>query len=123
MKAKRRYDLDWLRVGVFALLIFLVGACASAAFLSIGLTSAYDEKEAQFDRHASEMTTKILDAWSDYELFGLWVHETCRRRATVNTTLNICSRQDFHELYEYINSVGRRLRWYSCLIRSESLLP
>ena len=88
------------RKGFFSMLIILMGDIASTAFLLMGITAARDEKDAQFDRLASEMITKIQESWSDYELFGLWVHESCRRRDTVNTTLGICSRQEFQDLHE-----------------------
>ena len=110
---------------VFCVLIFLVGACASAAFLAIGILNAQEDKTDEFDRMASEFVVKLQDAFQDYELFGLWIHESCRSRphswtdttrtaatnnsdstAVTNNVLGICSREEFRELYEYILSVG-----------------
>lgn len=98
---------------IFALLIFVVGAAASVAFLSTGIVTAKQDQSDQFSRMASEFVVKLQDAFQDYEMFGLWIHESCRSRGTAESarnpsenTLGICSRQDFKDIYEYIYSVG-----------------
>ncbi|CAB9527207.1 sensor kinase/phosphatase LuxQ [Seminavis robusta] len=97
---------------IFAFLIFLVGAGASAAFLSIGILHAKQDQANQFDQLTSEFVVKLQDAFHDYELFGLWIVESCRAREGVSArngssnVLGICSRQDFRELYIHIRRVG-----------------
>lgn len=95
---------------IFALLILLVGACARVAFLSTGFLHAKDNQVDEFDRLADNFAVELVHAFKDYELFGLWIHESCRSRGKAKAgrmePLGTCSRQDFRELYEHIRSVG-----------------
>ena len=97
---------------VFSFFIFLVGACAGGAFFLVGFRSAEDEQALLFDTHASKFAKSFQDAWDDYEVFGLWIHESCRPTYEHNgptieeEDLRICSRTKFRELYEYIISRG-----------------
>eukprot|EP00980_Cylindrotheca_fusiformis_P016025 scaffold4715_cov115-Cylindrotheca_fusiformis.AAC.9 len=101
---------------IFALLIFLVGAAASVAYLTRGIIDAKDEQSDQFHSLAAEFVIKLQDVFEDYRLFGLWIHESCRSRGFAETgnsgrnasqnVLGICSRQEFREIHEYITSVG-----------------
>lgn len=92
---------------VFAALIFVVGAFASGAFLAIGIMYAKNEQASEFERLADDSVVNLQAAFKDYELFGLWIHESCREKGEAyKNVLGICTRQDFRELYEYIRSVG-----------------
>lgn len=98
------------RKTIFAVLIFLMGACAAGAFLYNGIVNAQQVQTAEFDQLASEFIVQLENAFKDYELFGLWIKESCRKKSRTSgetsTPLGICSRQDFRELYEYIESAG-----------------
>lgn len=97
------------RKNIFATLILIMGACASGAFLAIGIVNAKQNQTTAFDRMAEDFVVKLQGAFNDYEIFGLWLHESCRVKGTstsTNNVLGICSRQAFRELYEYILSVG-----------------
>jgi hypothetical protein len=91
---------------IFASLILIVGACASAAFLAIGILNAKASQADEFDKLTDEFVVKLQGAFNDYELFGRWIHESCRERGREGNLLGICNRQEFHELYEYILSAG-----------------
>lgn len=120
---------------LFAALILCLGAGATAAFLTIGVSGAKSDKRQNFARRATELKMSLETAWGDYETFGLWIHQACRHydahthvlkapTPQPNTTINgtdslgsyndsllpplpsICSRQEFRELYEYILSVS-----------------
>jgi signal transduction histidine kinase/CheY-like chemotaxis protein len=100
---------------IFISLILLIGAGCSGAFLALGIIGATNESEKQFEQRATELTFAIQSVAHDYELFGLWIHESCLR--TYNRTsvpleldyaghLGFCSRAEFKRLHEYISSVG-----------------
>ena len=105
----RNQLLQTWKLGLAAL-ILLVGACTSAVFLSSGILNEQEEKSSEFDRRADEFVDLLKNAFKDYELFGLWIHESCRARERSEVgglvPLGTCSRQDFRELYEHISSVG-----------------
>jgi len=84
-------------IALFALLMVFVGGIASASFLYIGITSAKQDEQEQFNRRAAEVVQELKSAWEDYQVAGLWIHESCRKD---------CTRQDFRELYEYLKSDG-----------------
>ena len=101
----------WLAAG-----IVMIGAIAGTALLVTGVVAAQQDQTNAFDRLATEITTSIEDAWQDYEMVGLWIHESCGSRrsssssslANNSTTLglDICTREEFHKLYRYIQSHG-----------------
>ena len=142
---------------IFAILIVFVGAAASSAFVSLGITSSNNEQQLLFGTSATQFAHSLEESFHDYELFGLWIHESCRSSpyrttsnydrgmvpppmvsgsdsegaATTTTTgtvsatatasnttalsndtstrsssLGLCSRKEFRELYEYVKSVG-----------------
>lgn len=98
---------------LFALLILLIGGSAAAAFLTIGIVGANNDEERLFAQRATALVKNVQSAWSDYETFGLWIHQACRKmdlstHLVTNETVydEGCSRRDFRELYEYILSIG-----------------
>jgi hypothetical protein len=56
-----------------------IGAAASAAFFSLGISAAKKDSNKQFTQRATELTFAIQSAAHDYELFGLWIHESCHK--------------------------------------------
>ena len=104
---------------VFTVLLMLLGGAASAAFLLIGIKSAQNDNEAKFQREAEEFSNKVQATLSDYEIFGLWIHESCFNSFTPNPAisaaddiagrLGICSRQHFRRLYEHMASAGLKI--------------
>ena len=135
---------------LFAILIVVVGTVAASAFVSLGVTSFHKEQQLLFSTSATQFATSLEEAFNDYEIFGLWIHESCRASpyrtngvlgttvrpptlplpaagddavsGTIATTaatsfnkndtstrrnsLGLCSRKEFRELYEYVQSVG-----------------
>lgn len=91
---------------VLVLLIALVGAAASGAFLALGLTGANRDQALRFERQASELVKAFQARWADYEVACLWVHEACRSTADqvgrVVNRIEMCTREDFSELYLYL---------------------
>ena len=100
---------------ILMILIVFLGATASSAFLWIGIKGAMDEAEKRFTTDALDLTNAIKAAWDDYEIFALWIHESCHLRhptgnstpeEDISTYARFCSRDKFQHLYDYINSVG-----------------
>jgi hypothetical protein len=90
---------------LFSMMILLVGCGAGGAFYGLGISQANKSEAIFFQRKASDVVQSILEAWSDYELYGLWIHESCRPKSSrINGT--ICTREEFSQLVEYINSKG-----------------
>jgi hypothetical protein len=85
------------RSAVFCILILILGAAASAAFIFVGVSSVHEKENGHFKQHASEIVNNIDFAWKTYETTSLFVHETCREG---------CTRRKFREVYEYIVSTG-----------------
>jgi signal transduction histidine kinase/CheY-like chemotaxis protein len=85
------------RTIVFCILILILGAAASAAFIFVGVSSVHEKENEYFNNRASETVNHIDHAWKSYETSGLYVHETCREG---------CTRRKFREVYEYIVSTG-----------------
>jgi signal transduction histidine kinase/CheY-like chemotaxis protein len=101
----------WITVG----LIVFIGAAASAAFFSLGISSAKNDSDKQATQRATELTFAIESAAHDYELFGLWIHESCQKSFNITDVpleedsaahLGFCSRDEFKRLYDYIVSAG-----------------
>jgi signal transduction histidine kinase len=82
---------------LFCGLIIILGCAATAAFVSVGITGARKEQDKQFESRSSEVVKFISSTWSSYEFAALHTHNVCRKGVT---------RQEFRELYEYINSTG-----------------
>lgn len=74
----------------------LLGLGASIAFITIGVRGAKETQRSLFERHSIEIANSIDTAWYAYETMGLSIHEAARKQDI--------SRQDFRELYEYLNS-------------------
>ena len=106
---------------VFSGLLLLLGSAASAAFLIIGIRGTQNDSKAKFQRDAEEFSYKVQSTWSDYEMFGLWIHESCFKSFAPNNNnnnnnisaaddlaghLGICTRQQFRRLYEHVASAG-----------------
>ena len=99
---------------VFTAVILFLGGAASAAFLSLGIVGIKSEQEDRFANSAEELFHAVQMAWHDYELLGLWIHESCFESAErrvdipiqedVEGHLGICSRDRFRSLYEHITS-------------------
>jgi signal transduction histidine kinase/CheY-like chemotaxis protein len=100
---------------IFIALIVFIGAAASSAFLSLGIAGAKNDSDKQTKQRATELSFAIESAAHDYELFGLWIHESCHK--SFNRTevpleedsaahLGFCSRDEFKRLHEYILTTG-----------------
>jgi len=93
-------------------LILLLGSAASAAFLSFGIVRTNKDSDERFQRESEELVYAVQQALRDYELFGLWIHESCFKSFNRSTDIPIeedvaghlgyCSRKEFHRLYEHI---------------------
>jgi signal transduction histidine kinase/CheY-like chemotaxis protein len=101
----------WITVGM----IVFMGVAASAAFFSLGISGAKNNSDKQSTQRATELTFAIQSAAHDYELFGLWIHESCHKSFNVTDVpleedsaahLGFCSRDEFRRLHEYIVSAG-----------------
>jgi signal transduction histidine kinase/CheY-like chemotaxis protein len=101
----------WITVGM----IVFIGVAASAAFFSLGIFGAKNNSDKQSTQRATELTFAIESAAHDYELFGLWIHESCHKSFNVTDVqseedsahhLGFCSRDEFKRLHEYIVSAG-----------------
>mmetsp|Transcript_28087 Transcript_28087/g.41377 ORF Transcript_28087/g.41377 Transcript_28087/m.41377 type:complete len:883 (-) Transcript_28087:409-3057(-) len=84
------------RIALFCGLIFLLGVGTSVSFITIGVENARATQRSLFERRSFEVVNSIENAWQSYETMGLYIHEAARK-------LDI-TRQDFRELYEYLNS-------------------
>ncbi|CAB9502360.1 sensor kinase/phosphatase LuxQ [Seminavis robusta] len=97
---------------MFTALIVLVGAIASVAFYSMGIVSVKREQESLFERRATDITKSIQNAWNQYEVFGLWIQESCfsplseTNHDTIAGRMGLCSREKFALLIESVNSRG-----------------
>jgi len=108
------------------LLIAGIGASVCAAFLAVGIQSAYRDQQLTFEKQAGEIVASVASRWNDYHLGGLWIQEACRstrstsahptipigNSSATSTTINkdagirMCSREDFRGLYEYMITGG-----------------
>ena len=101
---------------VLICLIVLIGAAAASAFVTLGLVGAFHETKSSFEHRAKDLTYSIDSAFHDYQIFGLWTHESCFKPNHRNVNISLwqdpaqhlgfCSREDFSRLYAYIQSVG-----------------
>ena len=86
--------------------IVLVGLGASGAFLSLGLSRTENDKALQFEKKSIEVFHAVSLAWHNFEVAGLWVHESCMATARLSTEYggikNICSHEHFRQLYYYL---------------------
>lgn len=102
------------RVRLFVVVILLLGAVASSSFMTIGIVSSMNESEEQFSHEGEELAHAVQLAMDEYDLFGLWVHQSCFKSGTRKTEINIksnveeylgmCSRQEFRNLYLHLIS-------------------
>jgi hypothetical protein len=91
-----------------------MGGASCAAFLSLGLLDESRSSDVRFQQTAVEMTNSLLSAWEKYEIFGLWVHQSCSKlpssrpeaNQTLFETLGVCRHDELRYLYEQITSVG-----------------
>ena len=82
---------------LFASLIVLIGFLGSGGFLYMGYTFHRNEADALFQREAIELVNQIEEAWHEYEVAALWIHESCRGHDM--------TREKFRALYEHLISV------------------
>ena len=98
------------RKGIFATLIVLIGLCASGTILAFGLLAVEQEQDSLFQQRATDIANSIATVWKSYEIFGLWIKESCRYSGTdadtIHQQLGICTHEEFSELHEYLQSVG-----------------
>ena len=69
-----------------------------------------------FYNDGEEIVNQIKTSWETFEMFGLWIYESCHRHDTPNFDidpakdiaghLGFCSREEFRNLYEFILSQG-----------------
>jgi len=73
----------------------------------------HQANEKQLQHQAEELVRAFQATWHEYEMFGLWMHESCvepsRRldipmEEDVEGHLGLCSRDEYRRLYEYITS-------------------
>ena len=80
------------------LLIVVIGMATSAAFLAVGISSAMEKQNKQFERFALDLINKISGTWDNYMYAALLIHSRCRDR---NFT-----RAQFRDFYEYLIADG-----------------
>jgi len=95
-------------------LIFALGAAVAAGFVTIGVNSARNTSIYNMEQRTAEIAYAFESAWSDYELFALWIHESCTKFFEPRTpfvlggdpgeSMGYCSRQEFRQMYEYMLS-------------------
>mmetsp|Transcript_5570 Transcript_5570/g.8534 ORF Transcript_5570/g.8534 Transcript_5570/m.8534 type:complete len:862 (+) Transcript_5570:152-2737(+) len=93
------------------LILVAIGAGVCSAFISLGIKNVANDQELRFQKKASVLVRAIEATWKDYELVGSWIHEACRSKNNgvvdvQGESFDICSRQDFGELYEYVVAGG-----------------
>ena len=98
------------RTVVLPFLVVVVGMGVGAAFVALGVMGAWSDQRLRLEKQASDLAKAFKATWNDYKLAALWIHEGCRSsRGYANTStssLNICSRQDFRGLYDYLTAGG-----------------
>jgi signal transduction histidine kinase len=88
--------------GVITALILILGLASSAAFLTVGISSAYEQQEANFENGAADMVKRIQSEFEQYVSAASLIHNRCRSRNF--------SRQDFRDLYEYLIDGGLQFK-------------
>ena len=76
----------------------MIGIATTAAFLTVGISSACNDQNTQFERSASDLIDKIGGSWDDFMYAASLIHNRCRDR---NFT-----RAQFRSLYEYLIADG-----------------
>ena len=91
------------RLWLFSIIIVVVGAGVSAAFLAIGVNGVKSRHDSTFTRQATELINLIQSSWHDFEIAGLWTYDKCGPGEDQKETYlprGICSRQGFSNLYD-----------------------
>jgi CHASE1-domain containing sensor protein len=83
---------------VLVTLVLILGCLTCAAFLGLGMATAFRTQADQFERSAIDVVNKLQSAWNDYVNAAAIIHDRCRTR---NFT-----RADFRQLYEYLIAGG-----------------
>jgi len=96
--------------------IVLLGLTACITFIAFGYHFHNTDMEGRFTGQANQITYQVLSAWTTYEMFGAWVHESCHKSVEPNEQIDVnedvaghlgyCSRSEFRRLYEYIRAQG-----------------
>lgn len=96
------------RTKVFSVLVLLLGACSSAAFLYFGLTNTENESNERFETRARELSQVVETTWLEYERIAGSAHEICSRG-------NMTTRTEFQEFYEYLVADGIEFQSIQCV--------
>jgi signal transduction histidine kinase/CheY-like chemotaxis protein len=99
---------------LLAFLLVALGGLASTAFLITGILDKNNSSQRHFEQRASDISNVIQRSWHEYEMFGLWAHESCHKLASsvqpnsssLEDILHMCSREEFRNLFENILSTG-----------------
>lgn len=86
---------------LITVLIFLIGAAASATILVSGINSAKRDQENDFEKVSSDLLVEFDVALNDYLVAGQWVHQAFRTSRKGSQT-----QRDFAEMYENLISTG-----------------
>lgn len=89
-----------LRLLSIPLLIVIVGALTSAAFMSVGILNALQDQQDSFTKGANNVIRRFTRYWEDYVNAASWIHGRCR-----DQRLNL-TRTEFREMYEYLVASG-----------------
>jgi signal transduction histidine kinase len=81
---------------LIATLILFIGTVASGLILAFGVTAAKTDQKQEFKIHATETVRQVELVWGRYELAALWIHQATRSMDS--------PREEFRELYEYLNT-------------------
>lgn len=83
---------------LITVLILVLGALTSGAFLWLGISGAQHEQEKDFEHDASDLIRKIEEKWERYIDAASYVHNVCRS--------DNCTRPGFRQLHEYLLDAG-----------------
>lgn len=92
-----------------ALLITVLGAGVSGAFMALGITGSKDDTKLIFEKQANDLVRSIEAGFNDFQTAGLMIHQTCNSGADQSTEIaghGVCSRHNFADLYRYIVASG-----------------
>jgi hypothetical protein len=90
------------------LLIVIVGLCIGGTVLGLDIPNQVESQNERFLKVADEAFLKLQYSLDDYQVSGLWLHQSCRNR-------NL-SHERFRVLYEYITSTGLDYQAVSCAL-------
>jgi hypothetical protein len=81
----------------------------SLAFIHVGVQGAQNDQALRFERQATLLVSAIEATWHDYKIAALWIHEACRKpdgqkTDSEDSAVSFCSREGFHQLYEYLGA-------------------